>query len=283
MDKIIEDFFGGMVRKTLENMTEFGENTFSYYLNLDGAISEVSPAFSFDTLYIYVSAISLGIAIMLFLKKGFEIYVLWNDGDSDLDPMVFLASFIKMTIVIVWFNSLYGYVVQIANKLFNKLLEALTGSISGKNFLLGLINLVDLNNGILFVVFIIVLLVNSVRLVIQFFGRGIEIFILRIGLPLAALDMLNADAMAWRAYIKKLTQIILTLILQIFLYFLSLLIPISGIKSFIFAIAIQLTAIKLPGFLSELLVVGAGNGGLISKASTGAHLVNSIKSIFAKR
>ena len=146
MDKIIEDFFGGMVRKTLENMTEFGENTFSYYLNLDGAISEVSPSFSFDTLYIYVSAISLGIAIMLFLKKGFEIYVLWNDGDSDLDPMVFLASFIKMTIVIVWFNSLYGYVVQIANKLFNKLLEALTGSISGKNFLLGLINLVDLNN-----------------------------------------------------------------------------------------------------------------------------------------
>ena len=30
MDKIIEDFFGGMVKKTLENMTEFGQDTFSY-------------------------------------------------------------------------------------------------------------------------------------------------------------------------------------------------------------------------------------------------------------
>ena len=37
-------------------------------------------------------------------------------------------------------------------------------------------------------------------------------------------------------------------------------IPINGLKNFIFAIAIQLTAIKLPGFLSELLVVSAGNG-----------------------
>lgn len=283
MDKIIEDFFGGMVKKTLENMTEFGQDTFSYYLNLDKAINSVSPSFSFDTLYQYVAALSLGIAIMLFLKKGFEIYVLWNDGDSDLDPLVFLASFIKMTVVIVWFNSAYGYGVEIATKLFNKLLEAITGNVTGKDFLSGLINLVDLNNGILFVVFIIVLLVNSIRLVIQFFGRGIELFILRIGIPLAALDMLNADSVAWRAYIKKLTQLVLTLTLQIFLYFLSLLIPINGLMSFIFAIAIQLTAIKLPGFLSELLVVSAGNGGLISKASTGTHLVSSIKSILGKR
>ena len=283
MDKIIEDFFGGMVKKTLENMTEFGQDTFSYYLNLDKAINSVSPSFSFDTLYQYVAALSLGIAIMLFLKKGFEIYILWNDGDSDLDPLVFLASFIKMTVVIVWFNSAYGYGVEIATKLFNRLLEAIRGNVTGKDFLSGLINLVDLNNGILFVVFIIVLLVNSIRLVIQFFGRGIELFILRIGIPLAALDMLNADSVAWRAYIKKLTQLILTLTLQIFLYFLSLLIPINGLKNFIFAIAIQLTAIKLPGFLSELLVVSAGNGGLISKASTGAHLVSSIKSILGKR
>ena len=274
MDKIIEDFFGGMVKKTLENMTEFGQDTFSYYLNLDKAINSVSPSFSFDTLYQYVAALSLGIAIMLFLKKGFEIYILWNDGDSDLDPLVFLASFIKMTVVIVWFNSAYGYGVEIATKLFNRLLEAITGNVTGKDFLSGLINLV---------VFIIVLLVNSIRLVIQFFGRGIELFILRIGIPLAALDMLNADSVAWRAYIKKLTQLILTLTLQIFLYFLSLLIPINGLKNFIFAIAIQLTAIKLPGFLSELLVVSAGNGGLISKASTGAHLVSSIKNILGKR
>ena len=229
MDKIIEDFFGGMVKKTLENMTEFGQDTFSYYLNLDKAINSVSPSFSFDTLYQYVAALSLGIAIMLFLKKGFEIYILWNDGDSDLDPLVFLASFIKMTVVIVWFNSAYGYGVEIATKLFNRLLEAITGNVTGKDFLSGLINLVDLNNGILFVVFIIVLLVNSIRLVIQFFGRGIELFILRIGIPLAALDMLNADSVAWRAYIKKLTQLILTLTLQIFLYFLSLLIPLCFI------------------------------------------------------
>lgn len=282
MDKIIEDFFGGIVRKTLEAMTDFGEDTFSYYLNFDKAIKSAAPSFSFDKLYTYMAALSLGIAIMLFLKKGFEIYILWNDGDSDLDPVVFLASFIKMTVVIVWFSSAYGYGVEVATNIFNKLLESITGNVTGKDFLAGLLNFVDLNNGFLFIIFIVVLLINAIRLVIQFFGRGIELFILRIGVPLAALDMLNADAVAWRAYLKKLIQITLTLELQIFLFFLSLMIPIDGIKNFIFAIAIQLTAIKLPSFLSELLVVSAGNGGLISKASSGAHLVSSLKSIFKK-
>ena len=282
MDKIIEDFFGGIVRKTLEAMTDFGEDTFSYYLNFDKAIKSAAPSFSFDKLYTYMAALSLGIAIMLFLKKGFEIYILWNDGDSDLDPVVFLASFIKMTVVIVWFSSAYGYGVEVATNIFNKLLESITGNVTGKDFLAGLLNFVDLNNGFLFIIFIVVLLINAIRLVIQFFGRGIELFILRIGVPLAALDMLNADSVAWRAYIKKIVQITLTLELQIFLFFLSLMIPINGIKNFIFAIAIQLTAIKLPSFLSELLVVSAGNGGLISKASSGAHLVSSLKSIFKK-
>ena len=282
MDKIIEDFFGGIVRKTLEAMTDFGEDTFSYYLNFDKAIKSAAPSFSFDKLYTYMAALSLGIAILLFLKKGFEIYILWNDGDSDLDPVVFLASFIKMTVVIVWFSSAYGYGVEVATNIFNKLLESITGNVTGKDFLAGLLNFVDLNNGFLFIIFIVVLLINAIRLVIQFFGRGIELFILRIGVPLAALDMLNADAVAWRAYVKKLIQIALTLELQIFLFFLSLMIPIDGIKNFIFAIAIQITAIKLPSFLSELLVVSAGNGGLISKASSGAHLVSSLKSIFKK-
>ncbi len=282
MDKIIEDFFGGIVRKTLEAMTDFGEDTFSYYLNFDKAIKSAAPSFSFDKLYTYMAALSLGIAIMLFLKKGFEIYILWNDGDSDLDPVVFLASFIKMTVVIVWFSSAYGYGVEVATNIFNKLLESITGNVTGKDFLAGLLNFVDLNNGFLFIIFIVVLLINAIRLVIQFFGRGIELFILRIGVPLAALDMLNADSVAWRAYVKKIVQITLTLELQIFLFFLSLMIPINGIKNIIFAIAIQLTAIKLPSFLSELLVVSAGNGGLISKASSGAHLVSSLKSIFKK-
>ena len=282
MDKIIEDFFGGIVRKTLEAMTDFGEDTFSYYLNFDKAIKSAAPSFSFDKLYTYMAALSLGIAIMLFLKKGFEIYILWNDGDSDLDPVVFLASFIKMTVVIVWFSLAYGYGVEVATKIFNRLLESITGNVTGKDFFSGFVNLLNDNNRMMFTIFIIVIIINSIRLVIQFFGRGIELFILKIGVPLAALDMLNADSVAWRAYIKKLAQVMVTLMLQIFLYFLSLLIPINGLKNFIFAIAIQLTAIKLPSFLSELLVVSAGNGGLISKASSGAHLVSSLKSIFKK-
>ena len=169
MDKIIEDFFGGIVRKTLEAMTDFGEDTFSYYLNFDKAIKSAAPSFSFDKLYTYMAALSLGIAIMLFLKKGFEIYILWNDGDSDLDPVVFLASFIKMTVVIVWFSSAYGYGVEVATNIFNKLLESITGNVTGKDFLAGLLNFVDLNNGFLFIIFIVVLLINAIRLVIQFF------------------------------------------------------------------------------------------------------------------
>ncbi len=283
MEEIIESFFGKIAQKGLENMSEFTENLFSYYLKFENIIGKFAPALNFSDLYTYVAGISLGLAIMLFLKKGFEIYVLWNDGDSDLDVGIFLAAFIKMVVVIVWFNTLFGYGVEIATNLQTKLFASFINNTTGKDFFTALISKLNILDGILNTVFAIIMIINYIRLTFQFYERGIELFILRLGVPLIALDILNSDAVAWRAYTKKMIQVVITLILQIFLFSLSFIITIDGLMSFVFAISIQLTALKLPSFLSEILVVGQGNGGLISKASTGAHLVSSIKNIVSRR
>lgn len=285
MEKIILDFINSIIKKAIDGFIEFAGGTLTYYLSIEKEIEAVASGFDFQKLYTFLTAVSLGLAVLLFLKKGFEIYILWNDGDSDLDPFVFLASYIKIIVVTVWFTSLYGYGINIAEKIFKRLIQSIVGEtdLSAGDFLKVIFESIDFSVGILQTAFLIILLINTIKLVIQFYQRGLELFLLRLGVPLAALDMLNADSAGWRSYVKKMIQIVLTLMLQLFLYSLSLMIGVNGLRSFIIAIAVQKTAISLPTFLSEFLVTGSGgNGGLISKASTGAHLISSIKNILRR-
>lgn len=277
MTEIILDFFDSIFKKLLESVGGISQDVFVNYLYIENQINNVTNLLPFETVYNYISGISLGVAIFLFLKKGFEIYILWNDGDSDLNPAIFLASFFKMVLVIVWFNRLYKYGTGIAEKILKKVFEAISSNADGTKFFFELAT----SLGIFQMIFVIVLLINTFRLIIQFYQRGLELMILRLGIPLIALDLLNSDAVAWRTYIKKISQVILTLILQLFLYNISLFMG-TSLTGLIFAIAIQTLAVNLPHFLSEILVTSSGNGGLISKATTGAHLASSIKMLLKK-
>lgn len=277
MTEIILDFFDSIFKKLLESVGGISQDVFVNYLYIENQINNVTNLLPFETIYNYISGVALGVAILLFLKKGFEIYILWNDGDSDLNPAIFLASFFKMTLVIVWFNRLYKYGTEIAEKILKKVFEAVSSNADGTKFFFELAT----SLGIFQMIFVIVLLINTFRLIIQFYQRGLELMILRLGIPLIALDLLNSDAVAWRTYIKKIIQVILTLILQLFLYNISLFMG-TSLTGLIFAIAIQTLAVNLPHFLSEVLVTSSGNGGLISKATTGVHLANSVKTLLKR-
>jgi hypothetical protein len=40
-----------------------------------------------------------------FLKKGFETYVLWTEGDADADPLLLLTNFLKLWLQLYRFQS----------------------------------------------------------------------------------------------------------------------------------------------------------------------------------
>ena len=57
----------------------------------------------FEALFDIVFGFGVSLIILKFLKKGFETYVLWSDGDADEEPIALLTNFSKAMAVAVCF------------------------------------------------------------------------------------------------------------------------------------------------------------------------------------
>lgn len=69
--------------------------------------------------------LGISLIVLKFLKKGFETYILWTEGDADADPLLLLTNFFKALAVAVSFPVLYIWLADIVDKLTNKLLNAI--------------------------------------------------------------------------------------------------------------------------------------------------------------
>ena len=56
----------------------------------------------FDALFDIVFGFGVSLIILKFLKKGFETYVLWSDGDADEEPISLLTNFFKAMATRCW-------------------------------------------------------------------------------------------------------------------------------------------------------------------------------------
>ncbi len=230
----------------------------------------------YNRIYLGVAGFSLGLVLVLYLKKGFEIYVLGIEGDSMLDPMVQVISLAKIIFIIVAFNTLFDVAIEIMVKLT---------SILFSNPMTDLGNILPLTNNmtpnILGVILDTIALITVLRLVFSFVKRSIELFILRIGVPLASLGILNSNHGIWDMYIKKVIQELITISLQAFLLFLSVKILHTGLLATITGLVVMGTALKLPQFLSELLVMPAQANGF-GKVHSGLMMASYIRGLLRK-
>ena len=106
--------------------------------------------------------------------------------------------------------------------------------------------------------------------------RGVELMILRIGMPLACSGLLDSDKGVFREYIKTFFKGMLTVMIQISLCKLGVGMMMNvGINMNIFwGIACMVLAIKTPAFLRDLLVpAGGGTGGVINQVYHSVRLV----------
>ena len=53
----------------------------------------------FQSLFDIVFGFGVSLIVLKFLKKGFETYVLWSDGDADEEPIAILTNFFKATML----------------------------------------------------------------------------------------------------------------------------------------------------------------------------------------
>lgn len=232
-----------------------------------------------DILFDIVLGFGVSLIILKFLKKGFACYVLWTDGDPDTEPTALVIRFMEAVAVAVSFPLLYGWLAEIVQEFIGELMAAVgTGtSYDWQAWVNGISSL-----GLTTAIFGLIFVVCYFLLYFQFLMRGLEILILRIGMPMACVGLLDNDKGIFNTYLNKFFQSTLAVVIQIVLCKLGVGMMLNiGINMNVFwGLACMVLAIKTPVFLREFLVpTGGGAGGIINNVYHSVRLVGMIKGI----
>lgn len=231
-----------------------------------------------DVLFEILLGFGVSLIILKFLKKGFECYVMWTDGDPDSEPVQLIIRFVQAIAVAVCFPVMYGWLADITENLTNQLITAIGASTNydWQAWVNGLSSA-----GLVTAIFGLVFVICYFILYFQFLMRGVEIMILRIGLPLACTGLLDNDKGVFKTYLTKFFQSTAAVMVQISLCKLGVGMMMNvGINLNVFwGIACLVLAIKTPKFLSEFMVPTGGGGGMVNNIYHSVRLVGMAKNM----
>ncbi len=227
-----------------------------------------------DVLFEILLGFGVSLIILKFLKKGFECYVMWTDGDPDSEPVYLVTRFIQAVAVAVSFPVLYGWMADITTDLTDKLLAAI-GTSTDYDWT-AWVDAVS-SGGIVTAIFGLVFVISYFLLYFQFLMRGLEIMILRIGVPVACVGLLDNDKGVFKSYMMKFFQSAFSVVVQIALCKLGVGMMMN--MSVFWGIACIVLAIKTPRFLSEFMVPAGGGSGVVNNVYHSVRLVGMAKNL----
>ncbi|WP_353852764.1 conjugal transfer protein TrbL family protein [Dehalobacter restrictus] len=222
-----------------------------------------------DTLFHILFGFGVSLIVLKFLKKGFETYVLWSDGDADEEPLSLLTNFFKALAVTVCFPTLYQWMAAIVENMTEQLLAAVGAATdySWKAWVDGISSM-----GLVTAIFGLIFIICYFMLYFQFLMRGLEIFILRVGVPLACVGLLDNDKGIFKAYLNKFFQSMLAVVVQIVLAKLGVGLMLN--MHIFWGVACMVLAIRTPRFLQDFLITtGGGGGGVINNVYHSVRLI----------
>ena len=233
---------------------------------------------SFENLKTIITSFALCLIILKFLKKGFDIYILWTEGESDTPPLTFIMYFIRAMVILICSTILWEWVVDIIKSFGTSLLNAMSFSTT---FTLTTAIVNFATGGIFNAIIGLVAIILYFILYIQFIMRGLEIWILKIGFPISCVGLVDADGGSFNSYFEKILKSMVTVIVQIILCKLSMMLIAS--QQFIYTIATIILALKTPRFLQDIMMVsGGGFGSAINTASKTIELSGQLKRKFSQ-
>lgn len=234
---------------------------------------------SFDGIKTLILSLAISLIVLKFLKKGFDMYIMWTDGESDTPPLTFIVYFIRAIVCAISFSVLYDWLIDVASEIGNSMLTALN---MAENISLTTTIASIASGGLFTGIVCLIALILLFVLYIQFLMRSLEMFILKIGFPLACVGLVNADGGVFKSYSEKLFKSVLTVLVQILLCKIAIILIIN--VKMLFGISAIILAIKTPKFIQEFML-GGGTGGIsnvIVTTSKTMELSNQIKRRFSQ-
>ena len=231
-----------------------------------------------DTLFDIMLGFGVSLIVLKFLKKGFACYVMWTEGDPDTEPSGLVLRFVEAVVVAVCFPTLYRWLAEVTEEIIDQLMAAIGVSTNydWQAWVNGISSL-----GLVTAIFGLVFIICYFMLYFQFLMRGLEITILRIGLPMACVGLLDNDKGVFKAYMNKFFQSTLAVVIQICLCKLGvgMMLNIGFNMNMFWGVACMVLAIKTPAFLRDFLVPTGGGGGAINNIYHSVRLVGMAKSM----
>ncbi len=231
----------------------------------------------FSALLPVTYGVGMSLIILKFLKKMFDVYVLWTDGDPDADPMLLMMNFVRAIGTALIFQWVYGLFVDICKELTETILGTISSSSNfTQEWITGLATL-----GIVPVLAGLVFMICYLILLFSFISRGIEMMVMQIGVPLACVGLLDNDKGIFKAYINQFVKAFITTIVQIMLCKIGLTLMLGATAAtfgtIIGGIGCMIAAISIPKVLREFLVP-TSEGKIGNTVFQTVHTVSLVKS-----
>ena len=210
----------------------------------------------FDKLFEVTTSFGIALLIFKFLKKIFDTYILGSDGDSTVSIENTLIGFCKGLVIIFSFTWLYEVFVNISVEFINEILDAV-GLVTVTS-LMEIFEHFFLGGGIFMMLGLLVFFICYLLLIFQFIKRGLEMLILRLGIPLACVGLIDSDNGVFAPYVKLFIQNSVTIIIQLAMIKLGFGVTANG--NIFFGIGAMIMGIKTPQFLQQFMLGVGGSG-----------------------
>lgn len=194
MDKILISLINTFIKGSGELLNNIlvGLTEKIFYAEVAFTQSLGNPSLmEFDKVYQLFLDFAISLIILKFLKKGFDIYIGWQDGDKDADPLNLVTNFLKAIITALSFRFLYGVMVEIVVDFMDNSLLALLSLEESKTLADVVINLSG--NQLFWSITGLVLVICYCILWIKFLVLGVEMLMLHIAFPLSCIGLIDSD------------------------------------------------------------------------------------------
>lgn len=202
----------------------------------------------FNAIYQVVFNFATYLLVIVFIAKAIKTYFMMREGDNEQNPVQLVIGMLKAVIIMICFKEIYTIGVGIVEEFLNSILNVMP--IQNTNLAEALSN--NIQGGIFTAVACLVLLICWLLLICQFIMKGIELLVMRIGIPFASIGLLNSDGGVFPDYIRSFLMTAFTIVIQLALLNVSILTLLTN--KLIYGIAIAIVAVNTPMIMSKYMV-----------------------------
>lgn len=279
LEKFQKDLLDNLVNGFLELLQvlcdDLAEKTFFFESLFGSGLSANTVELAYAVVYGFCSTL----LVLKLLWKGWNVYVLWSGGDPEVAPGELLKNSAWAICVTVAFPLVYEIGVEIARDIAETVVAVFNVSGLGSN--VG--NLIEDNLSNLSDAASLTILMSLffsfmvIALHIRMLRMGAELLIFRLGVPLAAIGLVNSDGGAWPNYIQVLLKQVFSIMVQYFCIIVGMAVYCSngGIYGWCGGYALLMTAFSAPKLLNQFLVPSGGNGGMSQKITAVSTVIRT--------